>query len=431
MSYSINIKKGVTCIFALVFSVFTMASAQQTDAINYDEEKVGNHALPDVLKAADGRIIKTSGEWERIRRPQILQLYQQHVYGKLPSKPVGVHYRVNKINEAAINGKAICKQLTIFFTPGESGPGMDILLYLPRNAKGPVPVFAGLNFYGNQSVTTDTTVVITDRWVMNSEGGQIRDHKAGEQSRGMQSSRWPAEILIDNGFGLATAYYGDLEPDHEEGWKEGIRGKLAGELATKPEEWSAIGAWAWGLSRMMDYLQSDSRVDARKVILTGHSRLGKAALWAAVNDTRFAALVSNNSGEGGAALFRRNFGETIERINTAFPHWFVPAFKAYNGRPEALPVDQHMLLSLMVPRPLYVASAGDDTWADPKGEFLGAYHTTPVYQLYWKKGVGVSKMPTINQPVGDLVRYHIRTGKHDINRYDWEQYIRFAKEVVR
>ena len=415
----------------LNFSFFSLVSAQPTGDINYDEQKVGNYSLPEVLKAADGRIIKTAKDWEQIRRPQILHLYQQHVYGKMPAKPKGMHYKIKSINETAVNGKAVSKQVTVFFTPGEDGPAMEILMYLPKQAKGPVPVFIGLNFYGNQSTTADTSVATTNRWVMNSEPGKIFDHKAGESSRGLQSSRWPTEMLIDNGYGLATAYYGDLEPDNEEGWKEGIRGKLAGELNVKPEDWSAIGAWAWGLSRMLDYLQTETGVNAKKIIVTGHSRLGKAALWAGVSDTRFAAVVSNNSGEGGAALFRRNFGETIQRINTSFPHWFVPAFKAYNSKPDALPVDQHMLLSLIAPRPLYVASAKDDTWADPRGEFLSAVHTAPVYQLYRKAATSTVQMPALDQPVGSFVRYHIRTGGHDITSYDWQQYIRFANELVK
>jgi hypothetical protein len=232
--------------------------------------------------------------------------------------------------------------------------------------------------------------------------------------------------LLANGYGLASAYYGDLEPDHPEGWKTGVRSILQTSLHLKPEEWSAIGAWGWGLSRMMDYLQTEEGVNASQVIITGHSRLGKAALWAAANDTRFAMVISNESGEGGAALARRWYGETIERINTAFPHWFVPTFKKYNNHPEALPVDQHMLLALMAPRPLYVASAADDQWADPKGEFLSAKHAEPVYALFGKKGLGVSKMPTIDQPVGRDIRYHIRSGKHDMRPYDWYQFIQFA-----
>jgi hypothetical protein len=348
----------------------------------------------------------------------------------MPGKPQSMHFRTNATNDTALNGKAICKQVTVFFSPGELGPSMDVLLYLPKGAKSPVPVFTGLNFYGNQSTTFDKAVAITPRWVMNNEG-YTKDNKAGEASRGIQARRWQVQMLIDSGYGMATAYYGDLEPDHEEGWKEGVRGQMAGSLGIKPDEWSAIGAWAWGLSRMLDYLETEPAVNAGKVILTGHSRLGKAALWAGASDTRFAAVVSNNSGEGGAALFRRNFGETILRINTAFPHWFVPQFRQYNGKPEAMPVDQHMLLSLIAPRPLYVASAKDDQWADPRGEFLSAYHAAPVYQLYRKKGLSQNKMPPINQPVGHQVRYHIRSGIHDITAYDWTQYIKFANELVK
>jgi hypothetical protein len=407
------------------------ALSQPSDPINLEEEKVAAYTLPDVLQLRSGERVRSVAEWERIRRPQIVALYQQYVYGKMPLRPKGMHVRVNSVNESAVNNKAVCKQVTIFFTPGTDDPSMDVLLYLPKAAKGRVPVFTGLNFYGNQSTTTDTLVRITERWVMSSQEAGIKDHRAGEQSRGLQATRWPVEMLIDAGYGLATAYYGDLEPDHEEGWKEGVRGTAKFFPGIKPSEWSAIGAWAWGLSRMLDYLETEAQVDAGKVIVTGHSRLGKAALWAAANDRRFAAVVSNNSGEGAAALFRRNFGETITRINQSFPHWFVPAFKAFNGRPAALPVDQHFFLSLMAPRPLYVTSATDDTWADPKGEFLSTLYTKQVYQIYKKKGLGQETMPPADQPVGEWVRYHLRTGKHDITPYDWEQFIRFADSNVR
>jgi hypothetical protein len=234
------------------------------------------------------------------------------------------------------------------------------------------------------------------------------------------------EELLARGYGLATAYYGDLEPDHAAGWQTGIRSQLQQVLHTQPGEWGAIGAWAWGMSRMMDYFETDKAIQARQVVLQGHSRIGKAALWAGANDTRFAALISNESGEGGAALSRRWYGETIKRLNTSFPHWFGPNYKKYNDKPNDLPVDQHALLALIAPRPLYVASAAEDTWSDPKGEFLSAQATEPVYQLYHLKGLGTVPMPGLNQPVGERVRYHIRSGKHDVTAYDWQQYLAFA-----
>lgn len=421
----------VVLLFIATCFCWVKAAAQPGDEINLDEQKVGAYTLPAVLKSTGGKTVKTSKQWTGKRRPEILSLYRQYVYGKMPPSIVGTHYRVNKINDSAFGGKAVCKQVTVFFTPGTNGPSMDILLYLPKHQAKPSPVFIGLNFYGNQSTTDDTSVAITTRWVMNNGDAAITDHKAGERSRGLQKSRWPVEMLIANGYGLATVYYGDLEPDHEVGWKEGIRSSLAKQVNLKPEDWSAIGAWAWGLSRMLDYLQTEPGVDAKKVMVTGHSRLGKAALWAGACDTRFAAVVSNNSGEGGAALARRHFGETIMRLNTSYPHWFVPAFKQFNGKPEALPVDQHMLLALIAPRPLYIASASEDNWADQKGEFLAAFHAGPVYKLFGRKGLQAAVMPPLNTPVGSAVRYHIRSGKHDITGYDWEQYVRFAGEEVK
>ena len=232
---------------------------------------------------------------------------------------------------------------------------------------------------------------------------------------------------LDHGFGLATVYYGDLEPDHPDGWKSGIRTSLRDSLHIEPQEWSAIGAWAWGLSRLMDYLELDPAVNASQVALMGHSRLGKTALWAAAADQRFAIVISNESGEGGAALSRRDFGETILIINSYFPHWFVAKYKTFNGKANLLPVDQHMLLALIAPRPLYVASAMGDQWSDPKGEFLSSWQAGKVYALFGEKGLGVDSMPGINHPVGDFIRYHIRDGKHDVTPYDWNQYIQFSK----
>jgi hypothetical protein len=191
-------------------------------------------------------------------------------------------------------------------------------------------------------------------------------------------------------------------------------------------DWGAIAAWAWGLSRVVDYLETDSAVDAGKLAVIGHSRLGKTSLWAGAQDKRFGMVVSNNSGEGGAAIMRRNFGETTAVITKAFPHWFTKTYSNYANNEAACPVDSHMLIALAAPRAIYIASAEEDRWADPKGEFLSGLHAQPVFDLFGKKGYGVLEQPPVNTPVGDVVGYHIRTGIHDVTRYDWEQYIAFA-----
>ena len=412
--------------FVLFFASVQMSVSAQDILINQDETKVPPYILPDPLVRADGKRITSSQQWLQYQRSVMLKLFADNVYGRMPGKPKNMWFKVYSVDSNALQGKAIRKQVTIFFNSTASAPSMDLLLYLPRSAKKPVPVFIGLNFYGNQTIHADSGIHLSTRWVMNDEKLGLINNVATGTSRGKDASKWAVEEVINRGYGLATAYYGDLEPDHPDGWKTGVRTTMKRELSINENEWGAIGAWAWGLSRIMDYLETDAAVDAKKVVITGHSRLGKACLWAAANDQRFAIVVSNNSGEGGAALSKRWFGETIEKINTSFPHWFVAAYKQYNKHPELLPVDQHILLALIAPRPLYVASAAEDLWADPKGEFLSAKNAEPVYALFGKRGLGVTEMPAVDQPVGETIRYHIRTGKHDFTLYDWQQYLDFA-----
>ncbi|MCC6286851.1 MAG: acetylxylan esterase [Chitinophagaceae bacterium] len=392
-----------------------------------------SYTLPDALVSQSGKKITTVKDWEKIRRPEILKLFEENVHGKTPVKKIPLRFITTSINTSALNGTATRKQVRIYFSKDDKYY-MDVLLYLPNNIKKPAPVFLGLNFGGNQAIHADTGILISDRWFRYAEAPAYVNHLATEASRGTQSSDWPVEKILAAGYGLATIYYGDLQPDSSGSVNAGIAPLFytAGQTMPADDEWGAIGVWAWGLSRAMDYLQKDKDVDAKKVAVVGHSRLGKTALWAGAQDKRFAIVISNNSGEGGAAITRRKYGETIAVMNKAFPHWFSANFKKYNDRENDLPVDFHELIALIAPRPVYVASASKDQWADPVGEYLSAYHATAVYVLYGLKGLNTPVAPGVSQPVGDgYIGYHLREGEHAMRLYDWEQYIRFADRFLK
>jgi hypothetical protein len=419
---------------SLSLFVVSLANGQTAEPVyNYDEAKVGTYTLPDPLSMDNGQRVTKSADWQR-RRVELLQLFAENVYGKTPRKEVKLRFQTTAVDSQALNGLAIRKQVSIFFTDYPKLPPIDVLLYIPKSARKSVPVFVGLNFCGNHCVTTEVDIPLSTRWMTSGTGGVTANTGNGEpratdKARGMQARRWPIDMILKRGYALATVYYGDIEPDHSQGWRSGIRSVLGD--TTRSDNWGAIGAWAWGMSRIADYLETEPLIDAQRIIGIGHSRIGKAALWAGAQDKRFVAVIANEAGEGGSALARRWYGETVERINTAFPHWFCGRYKTYNKHVAELPVDQHELLALIAPRPLYVASAEEDQWSDPKGEFLSAVQTEPVYRLLGKTGLGTVTFPAINQPVGQTVRYHVRTGKHDVTNYDWEQYLRFADELVR
>jgi hypothetical protein len=401
-----------------VFLIMAIMNANaQVQEVNYDESKVPAYNLPDPLMLSNGQQVSEGNAWWSKRRPEILRLFEKEVYGKTPSVILPLSFLITSSESDALEGKAIRKEITVFFTQDKQGLAMSVLMYLPKR-NTPVPVFLGLNFSGNHTI-------IDDPGISFSLSPQAADHARGEDSLS-----WPVERIIERGFGVATVFYGDIDPDFDDGFQNGVHPLFYGQQQTKPgpEEWGSIGAWAWGLSRAMDYLETDEAVDAQKVVLIGHSRLGKAALWAGAQDQRFAIVVSNNSGCGGAALSKRVFGETVGSINTRFPHWFCSNFKQYTYNEAALPLDQHMLLALIAPRPLYVASAEDDRWADPKGEFLGALNANPVYKLLGTKGLPVTEQPALNSPVMGTIGYHIRPGSHSITQYDWERFMDFASK---
>lgn len=393
---------------------------------NYDESKVPEYTLPDPLVFQDGSPVKTSADWEK-RRIELLDLFAETVYGKTPvGRPADMWFELRKKVDHFLNGKATMEEIRIHFSKGSDGPYLDLLLIKPAKVvKDGFPTFVSPNFPGNQGISDSPEITISKTWTRENKElvkeGIVVNHQSTEKSRGIQASRWPLEMIVDSGAALATFFYCDIDPDFDDGFENGIHA-LFGKPA--PNEWGSIGSWAWGCSRVMDLLEEDPSINRKKVAVMGHSRLGKTALWAGAQDERFALVVSNDSGCGGAALSRRAYGETVGRINKSFPHWFSDTFRQYNENEAALPVDQHELIALIAPRLVYVASAIDDQWADPKGEFLSAKHAGPVYELLGKKGVGVEEMPGLDSPVGYDIRYHIRTGKHDVTDFDWEQYLK-------
>lgn len=395
----------------------------------YLERRIPSYILPDPLCCLDGTRVDSSEIWFECRRPELLDLFKAHMYGHGPSLRGASAHRVSSIDDCALADLAIRKEIIVDLDSELNSPKMTLLLYVPKDLVREglrAPVFLGLNFFGNHTIHNDPGIAVTNKWIpVNS----VTQGRPPYLFRGIQSSSWPLEHILKHGYGIATAYCGDIVPDREDGLKLGGVHRWffeKGQFSYVGNSWGAIGGWAWGLSRAADYLENDPDIDPRKIILIGHSRLGKAALWAGAQDQRFSIVISNESGCGGAALSKRRFGETVAMINTSFPHWFCDHFKQYNNREEALPIDQHELISLIAPRPVYVASAELDLKSDPYGEFLATQHASAVYQLLGTSGLPINEFPPVNAPIMGTLGYHIRSGLHGISAYDWAQYIKFA-----
>jgi len=355
--------------------------------------------LPDPLIFQDGRRVTTQQDWQQSRRAEILELFRKHVYGRAPiGRPDQLKFEVTESTPDSMDGKATRKQAKISFSgPGGEG-AIHLVLFIPNGVKR-APCF----------------LLICNRPQSNID-----------PTREKKSPFWPAEEIVARGFAAAAFFNGDVVADRFDGFKSGVFA-IYDKTPRPPDAWGAIGAWAWGASRVMDYLETDPGIDPKQVAVVGHSRGGKTALWAGAQDERFALVVSNDSGSTGAAIARGKQGEHIREINKGFPHWFCENYKAYADREDALPVDQHMLAALVAPRLLYIASASKDDWSYPKNEFLAAVHASPVYQLFGLTGISSTTMPEADSPLQDgSIGYHLRTGIHDLTLYDWNRYMDFA-----
>jgi hypothetical protein len=427
--------------FHLAMSITPDASAQPPkEEFNYDEAKVQAYTLPDLLMipeggGPDGEAVSSPEAWRTIARARWLGLLESTEYGRLlPAVPV----TAEAIERGPGPDGSTRIQARLRLGHGPDAPATEVLLYLPSPSRGDtpelLPTFLHLNFGGNHAESSDPAVRIPSGWVPNGKDTGVDDNHAKVSSRGTLASRWPVKLLHDRGYATATAYCGDVFPDHADGRKESALPSLgyAGgdERMVSGDEPGAISTWAWQLSRILDWLVTLPEIDPTRVIVVGHSRLGKTALWAGAGDERFAMVVSNESGCGGAALERRNYGETVKRITTSFPHWFAPTFATYADRETELPIDQHVVLAMTAPRPLYVSSAVEDRWADPRGEFLAAVAASPVWELFGKVGLGTDTYPAVDTAIGSSIGYHVRSGPHDITAVDWGHFADFATRVL-
>lgn len=377
--------------------------AKSRPTLNFEEARVPAYALPDLLTMRDGSKVTRPQDWWTRRRPELIALCTTEIYGRVPDTPYEQQFEIERVDRNAFAGAATLKRMAITIRTARGPLTIHLTLYTPNRRRRPAPVFLLID--QRRPPIADPTLAATEFW--------------------------PAEQIVARGYGAAIFCNADVDPDTFDDFKNGIHG-LLDQGPRPPDAWATIAAWAWGASRCLDYLVTDADVARDKVAIVGHSRGGKTALWAGATDPRFALVVSNDSGCTGAALSRRRFGETVAVINKSFPHWFCTNYRKYGGDVDALPVDQHTVLALIAPRPLYVVAADDYLWADPKGQYLSLYHAQPAYRLLGSAARLPVEMPPMNQPVSSgNVGYHIRDGKHAVLLKDWNWFMDFADKVWR
>lgn len=396
----------------------TLRRAAATGHItNYYEEKVPPYTLPDVLKLADGRTVSDAGMWFKLRRPEILKLYETEIYGRVPASAPKVQFEVLETAVPALGGVASRKHVVAHFGDGPKATKVNLMIYRPAEAKGPLPLVLHITFGGDPSLQPPPTPAVPGK------PAPRRFNDAG-----------PIAEILGHGYAYAILRYTEIQPDSAAGRTEGVIGLslASGQTAPAPDEWGTISAWAWGLGRLMDYLVTDADVDATRVALVGHSRLGKTVLWAGATDQRFALIYSSQGGEMGSALARRDYGETVDDMAGNYGYQFAGNFQKYPGHWNEMPVDAHMLIALSAPRPVFVSGGSGDQWSDPHGEFLAMVAAGPVWRLLGKSDLGTTEMPALDVPVATgTLAYLDHQGPHTINALDWKTFLDFADRHLK
>ncbi|SRR5579871_35116 len=395
---------------------------------NYREANVGTYTLPDALKLENGKPVKDAKTWTEKRRPELVKLYEENQFGRTPGRPDGQSFEVFEKSAPAFDGKAIRRQVTIYTTAKKAdGPHFDVLIYIPAAATKPVPLLLNLSFSANSATVEDPGVKPGEQW--------NREKKRVTAPAGGGLGHVKVEPIIAAGLGFATVYYGDIDPDFLGGIPNGVRAPYlkAGQTEFAPDEWGTISAWAWGASRIMDYFETDKSIDAHRVALFGISRLGKTVLWTGAHDTRFAAVIASCSGEGGAALSRRNYGETIAHLTapTRYAYQFCANYGKFGQHVDQFPIDAHELVALIAPRPLLLQTGTTDGWSDPKGEFLAAVAAGPVFKLFGKQDLGTTEWPAAGMPILHDLGYYMHAGGHGALPADWEVFIKFLEQNLK
>ncbi|MCF3651657.1 glycosyl hydrolase [Synoicihabitans lomoniglobus] len=390
--------------------------------VNYTATRIADYDLPDPLRFNDGRIVKTAQQWREQRRPEIVRLFEDHQFGRTPPPPAELTYDVFEAGTSAFDGQAIRRQVTIWFTPDRTGPKMELLTYVPADADGPVPLLLQASFTANNLAVGDPGVKVGERW-------DAREQRRVPATGNRRFGQLDVPRLMAAGLGVATVNYTDIDPDALGAIAAGVRAPFLapGQNQPAPDEWGTISAWAWGLSHTLDYFATDPAIDADRVALFGVSRLGKTVLWTAAHDPRFAAVIASVSGEGGAALSRRNYGETVAHLvaPTRYPYQFAANYANAAADPNTSPVDGHLLVSLIAPRPLLLQTGDTDRWSDPEGEWLSLLAARPVYELLGQSGPATDAFPTTGILVGDTLAYTMHTGGHGTVPGDWDRFIPF------